>query len=837
MQFQYLLMAALVFIVLAVMGIIIFLPTASPPSGLDLIVEEPADDGGALSLTPPQTMNASDAPDAGDSNNAQTVPGLPTEPSGAAADAPSDDNPDAPAPTQTASSAEAAISDATTSQQQTIQPQIIAGTVKDPQGKPLQGVAVQIEGAPLILTKRQGEFRFDAVTQKTVSITCRLAGYQVLKRDDVPAGSTNLVLVMIPEGAVAGRVLDQFSDPIALAQIQARALQGIWAVDISADAEGRFLITESPQTRIRLQASQEGFTDSGSGAKEVDLPTSEEVILRLDRPTFSISGNVIAQDNQQGIPDFTLRAVLQDAGPNAEELTTKTDGTGMYRFDNLRQGTYIVSSLPSANSQRNYVIPLKDDSKSVRLYEKSATRVDFIAVAGLTVSGQVVDSNNQPVSSAEVTVAGLQSVQTMSNYQGQFRLTGVPVTGGQTMNRLEIRLQASHSDYGTGLSDPLPNQSDQEITGITITLQGLFSLNGRIVDGSDAPIADARITLRDLTLGQLQETVSNQLGEFNFSQVSAAQDALAAFSGTHEISAQKDGYSNVTRQIMLQPGRPQTITLTLEQGGVIQGRVLDPNSQPLAGVNVAAQLPLGGSISAVSDQFGVYYLAGLPEGAYDLTFRVDSDPPLTGVLYQVASGSTGADITLQVGKWDLMGTVENAVTDERIYQYMLSMEGTPKDPRGKPFSMTRSVNTPDGTYHITFTERGIYRIRFLADGYQPLEEKLDIDLNTMRLQYINPRLQPLQTTGRIQGAFAAPEGMTLAGVNIPGVGPFSTNGNSFAMEDIPTGNHDLIFHVFEEKSQSIFEIGVLMNIPVSAGQTTDIGRISPQKLTAQSRNY
>ncbi|MGC9326744.1 MAG: carboxypeptidase-like regulatory domain-containing protein, partial [Candidatus Hinthialibacter sp.] len=308
-------------------------------------------------------------------------------------------------------------------------------------------------------------------------------------------------------------------------------------------------------------------------------------------------------------------------------------------------------------------------------------------------------------------------------------------------------------------------------------------------------------------------------------------------SGTHEISAQKEGYSSVQRQIVIQPGQPQTITLTMEQGGVIQGRVLDPNNQPLAGVNVITQLPHGGSTSAVSDQFGVYYLTGLSEGAYDLTFRVDSDPPLTGVLYQVASGSTAADVTLQVGKWDLMGTVEDAATGERIYQYILSIEGSPKDPRGRPFAMTRSVNTPDGTYHVTFTERGIYRIRFLADGYQPLEEKVDVDLNTMRLQYINPRLQPQQTTGRIQGAFDAPEGMTLAGVNIPGVGPFSTDGNSFVMDEIPTGNHDLIFHVFEEKSQSIFEMGVLMNIPVTAGQITDLGRVSPQKLTAHSRNY
>lgn len=838
MRTQSLLIITLVIIVLAVMGIIIFLPSTSPNSSLisdrqkDSIANnsQPTDSqstnpSGSSTDQPGKTQNGATADASGQAgtDTPQPQPGV----NGALVDSSS----------STPSSGQSAkIASANASSPQSIR-NGIAGKVRSSQGKPLSGAAIQAEGSPLVLSNAQGEFRIDGVAQPMVTVTAQLAGFQTLKRENVPTGTANLDLVMIPEGALAGKVLDQFGDPIALAQIQSRALQGIWAVETSADAEGRFLIAETPQTRIRLQASQEGFDDSGAGSMEIDLPSNQEAVLRLNRPTFSISGHVLTQENQQGLADFKLKAVLQDAGSTPEEQTVATDGTGLYQFNNLRQGTYVVSSLARENTQLNYVIPLINDFKSVRLYEKSASNVDFTAVAGRTVSGVVIDSNNQPVSGAEVTVAGLQSVQTISNNNGQYRLTGVPVTGGQTLDRLSIRLQASHSEYGTGFSDPLPSDSEREIANISITLQGLTNLTGSVADRNGTPVGDVRIQLLNLALGQVQETNTNQAGEFTFSQVAVTRESLTTFGGTHQITAEKENYSTVREQIVLQPGQQQTVKLTMENGGQIQGRVLDPSSQPLAGVNVTTQLPRGGIAQSVSDQYGLYSLSGLPEGAFDLHFRVDSDPPLTGVLYQIAAGSGGADITLTLGKWDLMGTVLNAQTGERIFQYMLNIEGTPKDPRGKPYVLNRSVNTPDGTYHVTLTEPGIYRVRFIASGFHPLEEKADIAPTTMRLQYINPQLQPLVTTGQIQGSFAAPEGIALAGVNIPGVQAFPTQGNSFILEGIPAGNHDLIFHVYEKSSEAVFELGVLLNVSVVENQTTDLGQISPQNLAGRSRNF
>lgn len=839
MRSQTLLMTALIIIVLIVMGIIIFLP--SSPSSL------PGSNGKEDSLYS-ETV----------SKNDEIVRGQPTTPPSILQ--PSSESSSLPGETGlsgdriTSGTSDLTNSDATSIAPETIRPTtsttppnqahfstmtpgVVAGIVKDSQGRTLSGVAVQVEGKPLVLTDNEGRFHIENLTEQTIALTVQLGGYQTVHRDNIPVGTANLEIILIPEGSIAGSVLDQFGDPIALAQVHGKALQGIWAVDVNADAEGRFLFTEAPKARVRLQATQEGFTDVGAGSKEVEFPSSDSIVLRLNRPTFTISGRVIVEENQQGLGGFQLRAVLQDSGIIPADLTATTDSTGLYKFDNLRQGTYVVSSLARENASLPYVIPLKYDFKSVRLYEKSITNIDFVAVPGRTVSGIVINTNNQPVANAEVTIAGLQSVQTQSAYDGQFRLTGVPTTGGQTLDRFVIRLQASHSEYGTGLSDPLPTESETAITGIRITLQGFSQVSGQVVDRNGAPIGDARVVLRDTVIGQPQETRTGADGQFFFSQVAVTPESITTFSGTHEILVEKENYTTVRKQIVLQTGQSQPITIVLEQGGFIQGRVLDPSGNPLAGVNVSAPLPQGGIVAALSDSSGMYFLNGLPEGAYDIHFRVDSDPPLTGVLYQMAVGNTDADITLQTGKWDLMGTVFNAQSGERVFQYLLSVEGAPKNPRGQHFVLNRPINTPDGTYHLTFTEPGIYRIRFIAPGYQSLEEKADIDLNTMRLQYINPQLQPIQTTGGIQGNFASPEGIVLVGINVPGVNAFLSQGNSFLLDGIPAGNHDLIFHAREQSSAAIFEIGILPNVTVIENQTTDIGRISPQNLTVHSRGF
>ncbi|HOJ62252.1 MAG TPA: carboxypeptidase regulatory-like domain-containing protein [bacterium] len=713
----------------------------------------------------------------------------------------------------------------------------ISGVVKDSRGVMLQGAAVQAEGMPPVFSGVNGVFKIVKIAQPAVTLTASLAGFQPLRIEGVKAGTTGLELVLVPNGAVAGQVLDQFGEPVAFAKVTAQALQGIWIVDLTANAEGRFQTEEAPQVRLRLQATQEGFTDEGEGTKEVDTPAPQPVILKLIRPTFSISGRVVMRETQQGVAGFRLRAAAQDTVTQKKEFQTETDGTGYYKFDNLERGTYQVSSVAKDNAHLNAVIPINEDFKNVRLFEKSAEQVNFYAVSGLTVNGIVVSFRGEPVSNAEVTVAGLDSAATLTGRDGRFRLQGVPMpSSGQDIGLYSLRLTASHDQYGTGLSEPLSAQAGQELQDITITLQGLAQLAGNVVDRQGAGIAGARVVLRDLIRLQVQETQTDSAGAFLFANVSSSAGTGAQFRGTHEIEASKDGSTTPREQLVLQPAQENHVTLVLDQNGFIEGRVTDSSGAALPGVLVRAILPYGGTAAAYSNEVGIYRLTSLPEGTFDLMFRLDSNPPLTGTLYQVPLGTSDANITLTAGEWYVMGTVFDNASNEPVFQYFLNIEGTPLDRRGRPFIQSRAVNTPDGTYQITLNEPGQYRVRFTAPGYHSEDLMVKIAPDTLREQYLNPRLTPLNERGAIQGSFIPPEGMEFVGVNVLGFRAFPAGGHDFLLEDVPAGQHDLLFLVRDRATQAGYPLGVLPTVRVVGNEVTNLGMIPWQRLTAQFRD-
>ncbi|MFB3789539.1 MAG: carboxypeptidase regulatory-like domain-containing protein [bacterium] len=834
MRSQMILLIPLALVAILVMGLIVFLPTDSViQTGPDANLPAPVE-----AVNPALTQNTQTTPPAlpsaetGQSTQGEESPAT-RESSGEDLSSAATPAPVAPA-TASLTPAPSPVASAQTAGDQNA----ISGVVKDSRGSLLQGAAIQAEGSPQVFSGVNGVFKITKVTQPAVTVTASLSGYQPLRVEGVKAGTVNLELVLVPEGAVAGQVLDQFNEPVAYARVNAQALQGIWIVDLTANAEGRFQTEEAPKGRIRLQATQEGFTDEGEGSKEVEAPSPQPVILKLNRPTFSISGRVVMRENQQGVSGFKLRAAAQNAGANRKEFRAETDGTGLYRFDNLERGNYQVSSVAKENAHLNAVIPINEDFKNVRLFEKSVDKVDFFAVTGLVVSGLVVTSGGQPVNGAEVTVAGLDAASTFSGSDGRFRLQGVPMpSSGQDIGLYTLRLAASHEQYGTGLSDPLSANAGQELTDITITLQGLTNLTGSVVDRQGAGIPGARVTLRDLIQPQVQETMTDSSGEFVFQNVSSTAQPFAQLRGTHEIEASKDGYSTPREQLVIQPGQESRVTLLLDQNGFIEGRAADSSGNALPGVLVTAYLPQGGAVTAFSNEVGIYRLTSLPDGVFDLMFRLDSNPPMTGVLYQIPLGTSDANVTLNPGEWYVMGTVMDDTNNQSIFQYFLNIEGEPMDRRGRPFIQSRPVNTPDGTYQIILNEPGLYRVRFSAPGYHSQDLTVKIAPDTLREQYLNPRLTPLDEKGAIQGAFTPPEGMEFVGVNVLGFRSFPASGNEFLLTEVPAGQHDLLFLVRDNATQAGYPIGVLPSVRVVGNETANLGMLTAQQLPTRFREF
>jgi protocatechuate 3,4-dioxygenase beta subunit len=167
----------------------------------------------------------------------------------------------------------------------------------------------------------------------------------------------------------------------------------------------------------------------------------------------------------------------------------------------------------------------------------------------------------------------------------------------------------------------------------TVTTGSLLS--GTVTEaGGRTPIAGAQVRLVPsrptpgvMPLMQMPSVITDREGRFTFEGVAA---------GRYRFDVQKAGFATVdaSREITLADGERKTdVTLSLQRGGAIAGRVLDNSGEPVANANVIAlRHPPGLPASAVqlqnilvpagnsaqTNDLGEFRLFGLPPGEYAL---------------------------------------------------------------------------------------------------------------------------------------------------------------------------------------------------------------------------
>lgn len=156
---------------------------------------------------------------------------------------------------------------------------------------------------------------------------------------------------------------------------------------------------------------------------------------------------------------------------------------------------------------------------------------------------------------------------------------------------------------------------------------GTGGISGTVVlADSSRPVRRARVTLNGAEVRVTKTTVSDDQGNFTFSELPA---------GRYTLSASKPGYVNATYG-QKKPGRPGTqiqlidtqkltnLKLPLPKGGVLTGVVLDENGEPTPGTQVTAfryemrtgQKQLTQAGNDQTDDRGMYRIYGLLPGDY-----------------------------------------------------------------------------------------------------------------------------------------------------------------------------------------------------------------------------
>ena len=701
----------------------------------------------------------------------------------------------------------------------------VSGVVTDANGVGLHGVLVNAEEYGQASTEADGRFLLANLPAQTIAVSVTHANYFPLRREGIAVGATNVELVLVRKGTLAVRVVDQFDSPIASANLRLQAREGLWIKNPTTDSEGYYVESAPPQGRILLRATMSGFTDNGEGNREVETSSGEVVVLRLHGRTFSIAGRVVIHGTNQPAAGFSLQAMVRNRDGGGSERVAQTDKRGEFEFMGLKRGAYRVSSCNPESAPTGWVMLPSQNAKTVHVYEKDVAGLTFEVIQGLQVRGTVLTKDNQPVSEAEVTVPDPGSTKVLTGQDGGF----------QTLAPPGVSLLASHETQGSGLSDPLSANPGDIVPDVRIVLHGPGSLFGTVTNRDGEAIDDCRVTLRDLRRGEALETTTTDEGIYSFDDVPVIPGDMTTKQGAYDLQVSKGGYSSVHRKVVLYPDEVVTVDLTLDRGGSITGIARDSGRRPLPDVLVEALSPGGERIPARSDAVGAFRLDSLPEGHYDVLFRLESNPPLAAAQYDIPVDGDPLDVTLKPSPWVVMGAVSNAATGEPISEFSIAVAGFPVDRGGRSFVVMRDFSARDGAYQLAISEPLEYRLRFIAEGFEPMLHSVAFQVEGGTPRQVNVELRPLTERNSIEGRFVPPDGTSLVRIDVLGITSFQTLGNEFHLDGLPVGSHDLLFYVQDDSMLYAAPIGVMPSVEVKANDKTNLGEFGVDRLTASIR--
>lgn len=283
-----------------------------------------------------------------------------------------------------------------------------------------------------------------------------------------------------------------------------------------------------------------------------------------------------------------------------------------------------------------------------------------------------------------------------------------------------------------------------DLKNVELRLAAAATLSGVTEDEAGNPVARVPITVTAPYAVAGSQTplsaISDGAGNFAFERLVPGSYTVAALPGYAHYP------SGAPQTVRLEGGESSDVRLTLANGGLLNGSVVDPTGAAVADVDVVA-VAASGSHQTPADDEGAFVFRGLPPGDYRVYALRGADPlPTPGMSPEDKPGTVvsisaekQAEVTLVVQPLDqvLSGVVVNH-DGAPVPDAYIELQRTPEGAAANHDALTRIgwwgsmvhapvVSDADGVFEVGGLAPGAYAVRAhhtmfgeaLAEGVAP----------------------------------------------------------------------------------------------------------------------
>lgn len=465
----------------------------------------------------------------------------------------------------------------------------------------------------------------------------------------------------------SGRVVDRsHQEGIAGAQLQFSGGGGV--VSVMADQKGYFVFRPSEPGIYQLVAAEaDGFTPFApswgfSPMRFVAQPGHmvSGIIIHLLR-TVELTVHVVNQQNEP-IERSKLQIIGAPSSVVESSKITYTDANGETKVS-TSVGALIEVSHSGYHRQRHVFTRRDQQRGSVQIRLAS---LEDNQVANQSLSGRVVDDENEPIADTEVIATPVEMSlpspwntppwwRTISQSDGTFTFSNLPNSG--------YTLSFSHPDFVPTQYAPAMAGS----TGIQVTMsKNGGRVYGKVMGADDKQPIGGFVLVVSKALGAMEEQIVYSQSFFS----SEGNYEIGPLSpGQYRLRALAHGYASARPpEFSLSNGDNIEVDILLEQGGKITGFVINKEQQnPIAGASISLEgnlvgsaIPLPVDSQVQADDSGYFELTGIHPGTRSINVSAE------GFHSRIVSGIALTQSGQEVGPIEIQLTPTKADEEAKI---------------------------------------------------------------------------------------------------------------------------------------------------------------------------